>query len=113
MLNNHLELRGVINRIISVSELGRGQASKVIKKIELNKESYIVVKNNKPKAVIVSIDEYNEMVESLEKFELLLLASKRIKSNSQDDYVDYEDVLAEFNLTEEEIMNLQDSIQLD
>jgi prevent-host-death family protein len=113
MLNTHVNLKDALNRIISVSDLGRGKASKIIKNVEFNKESYIIVKNNKPKAVIMSIDEYNEMVESREKLELLLLSAERIKSNKQSEYVDYDDVLAEFNLTNKEIDKLQNSIEIE
>jgi len=113
MQKRHSNLRDIVNHIISVSDLGRGKASKVIKNIESDNESYIIVKNNKPKAVIVSVDEYNRMVDSLEKMELLLLASKRIKTNKQSEYLAYEDVLAEFHITAEEIETLQDTIELE
>lgn len=53
-----MDLRNVFNCMISVSELGRGQASKVIQAIEENGNPYIVVKNNKPQAVIISINDY-------------------------------------------------------
>ncbi len=48
--------------MISVSELGRGQASKVIQAIEEDGNPYIVVKNNKPQAVIISINDYVELM---------------------------------------------------
>jgi prevent-host-death family protein len=48
--------------MISVSELGRGQASKVIQSVEDTGNPYIVVKNNKPQAVIISIDEYSNLM---------------------------------------------------
>lgn len=57
-----MDLRQVFKCMISVSELGRGQASRVIQAVEENKNSYIVVKNNKPQAVIISIDEYSSLL---------------------------------------------------
>jgi prevent-host-death family protein len=113
MLNNHINLSEALEKIISVSELGRGKASKIINNIESNNDSYIIVKNNKPKAVIMSVDEYKEMVEVREKLELLLLSIKRLQSTDPSDYVDYDAVLKEFNLTNEEIDQLTDSVELE
>lgn len=59
-----MDLRSVFDCMISVSELGRGQASKVIQAIEENGNPYIVVKNNKPQAVIISVDEYIELMKA-------------------------------------------------
>lgn len=57
-----MDLRKVFDCMISVSELGRGQASKVIQAIEEDGNPYIVVKNNKPQAVIISINDYVELM---------------------------------------------------
>ncbi|MGI6450596.1 MAG: type II toxin-antitoxin system Phd/YefM family antitoxin [Desulfitobacteriia bacterium] len=59
-----MDLRKVFDCMISVSELGRGQASKVIQAVEDEGNPYIVIKNNKPQAVIVSIDEYTELMKA-------------------------------------------------
>lgn len=57
-----MDLRRVFDCMISVSELGRGQASKVIQAVEDEGNPYIIVKNNKPQAVIISINEYSELM---------------------------------------------------
>ncbi|MCL1852842.1 MAG: type II toxin-antitoxin system Phd/YefM family antitoxin [Peptococcaceae bacterium] len=59
-----MDLRHVFDCMISVSELGRGQASKVIQAIEETGNPYIVIKNNKPHAVILSIQEYMDLLRS-------------------------------------------------
>lgn len=58
----NMDIRDVLEHIISVSELGRGKASQVIQNVEKNGDQYIVVKNNKPQAIIVSIEEYTELL---------------------------------------------------
>lgn len=59
-----MDLRKVFDCMISVSELGRGQASKVIQAVEDEGNPYIVVKNNKPQAIIISIDEYTQLMKA-------------------------------------------------
>lgn len=66
-----MDLRRVFDCMISVSELGRGQASKVIQSVEDTGNPYIVVKNNKPQAVIISIEEYTNLMKSKENLESL------------------------------------------
>lgn len=59
-----MDLRHVFDCMISVSELGRGQASKVIQAIEETGNPHIIVKNNKPQAVIISIQDYMDLLRS-------------------------------------------------
>ncbi len=61
-----MDLRRVFECMISVSELGRGQASKVIQAVEDEGTPYIVIKNNKPQAMIISINEYTELMKARE-----------------------------------------------
>ncbi|MDR1605435.1 MAG: type II toxin-antitoxin system Phd/YefM family antitoxin [Gracilibacteraceae bacterium] len=61
-----MDLRQVFERMISVSELGRGQASKVMQVVEETGLPFFVMKNNKPQAVIIPIRDYAELVKSRE-----------------------------------------------
>jgi len=70
-----MDLRRVFDCMISVSELGRGQASKVIQSVEDEGNPYIVVKNNKPQAVIISINEYTELMRIKDTFTSLQAAN--------------------------------------
>lgn len=50
-----------IPHIIPISKLNRGYASDVLKKVKDNNETTLIVKNNKPVAVIISVNLYNSM----------------------------------------------------
>lgn len=113
MLAKRQDFRGALDHIISVSDLGRGKASKVIQSVELNKEQFIVVKNNKPQAVIMSVEEYNELLEIREELELLTLATSRIQNDDESEYTDFDDMLKELNITEEELDELEDSVVIE
>jgi prevent-host-death family protein len=113
MLARRQDFRGALDHIISVSDLGRGKASKVIQSVESSKEQFIVVKNNKPQAIIMSVDEYNELLEYKEELELLLLATKRLKENEESEYSTFEEVMKEFDITEEELDELEDSVEIE
>ena len=97
------DLRNIINKLISVSDLSRGMASKIIQRIGKNKEQYIVVKNNKPEAVIMSINEYIDLMEAKENFELLQIAQERTKDLKEEDLISFEEILRKRRLNERRI----------
>lgn len=113
MLNKELDLRNALEHIISVSELGRGKASKVISDVECNKEQYIVVKNNKPQAIIMSIDEYSELQKLKEEYGLLQVASQRVAETNDDEYISYKDVINELDITDDELKELADDVEIE
>lgn len=113
MIAKNLDLRNALNHIISVSDLGRGKASKVIQDVEKNKDQYIVVKNNRPQAVILSIDEYNTLMETREELELLLLATKRFSENDSEKYTSMKNVLEEMGVSDSEIDELAESVEIE
>jgi prevent-host-death family protein len=113
MLSKNLDLRDALDHIISVSELGRGQASKVIQVVKSKKEQFIVVKNNKPEAIIMSIEEYNELMESKEELELLLLATERVKNANISGYKDFDQLLEEEGITHEQLDTIIDDVEIE
>lgn len=113
MIAKNLDLRNALDHIISVSDLGRGKASKVIQDVEKNKDQYIVVKNNRPQAVILSVDEYNTLMATREELELLLLATKRITENDSEKYTSMKNVLEEMGISDSEIDELAESVDIE
>lgn len=111
MLARNFDLRPAINHMISVSDLGRGQASRVIQDVEKSKEQYIVVKNNKPQAVLISIEEYMNLMESKEELELLLIANDRMKV--QKESIDFDQILDEFGLSENELDQIESDVDIE
>lgn len=98
MSNRRIDLRGALSRMISVSDLGRGKASKVIQEVESHKGQYIVVKNNKPMAIILSVEEYNELLEKKEELGLLRRLSAKAGKDSELSHTLFEvDKLKELN----------------
>lgn len=108
-----VDLREMIGRLISVSDLSRGMASKIIQQVGKNKEQFIVVKNNKPEAVILSVDEYTELLEARENLELLQMADDRMKNFNQQDTLSHDDILKEYNISEERLDKIMESVEIE
>ncbi len=113
MLAKNLDLRAALDHMISVSELGRGQASKVVQDVEQNKEQYIVVKNNKPQAIIISIDEYMNLMEAREELDLFMIAQKRMNDGSGGATIEFNDVLEELGISLDELDKIKDKVELE
>lgn len=113
MIAKKIDYRNALDHIISVSDLGRGKASRVIQDVEKNKDQYIVVKNNRPQAVILSVDEYNLLMEAKEELELLLIASKRVSMNKSDKYTSLKNVMDELGVTDSDIDELIESVDIE
>jgi prevent-host-death family protein len=107
------DLRDVIQKLISVSDLSRGMASKIIQKVGKNKEQYIVVKNNKPEAVILSVEEYMELMEAKEDLELLQMADSRLKNYVPEETASLDDILSRYNIKEEKLDELMEIVEIE
>lgn len=107
------DLRDIIGKLISVSDLSRGMASKIIQKVGKDKEQYIVVKNNKPEAVILSVEEYMELMEAKEDLQLLQLADSRMKNYVPEETASHDDVLKRYNIKEENLDKLMETVEIE
>jgi prevent-host-death family protein len=106
---NKNELVDILNKCISVSELSRGMASKIIQNVSKNKEQYIIMKNNKPEAVILSLEDYTELLDAKEELELLKMANERVSKET----FGHEETLKRYNISEEKIDNLIEKIKIE
>ena len=107
------DLRNMIGKLISVSDLSRGMASKIIQKVAKDKDQYIVVKNNKPEAVILSVEEYMELIEAKEDLQLLQLADSRMKNYVSEETASHDDVLNRYNIKEEKLDKLMETVEIE
>jgi len=89
------------NELVSVTEISK-QFGEYISKIKNGLVDKVgVLKNNKLNVVILSVDEYERMVEAvntLEDLELHKVLNERLKT-PKEEYIDGEDVLKRLNLS--------------
>ena len=114
---------GFVNRLVSISDFSKGKTAKIFEDIKKNRNGYVVLKNNQPSAVLISIDEYSEIVEKAKKMELLLekvdeyhlinSALEVSKTYKEQEAHGFESVLAELGISEKEINDLEDSVEIE
>jgi len=52
---------------VSVSDFSQGKANKIFNEVQSEGKDFIVMKNNKPSAVIMPVDKYNALVEQIRR----------------------------------------------
>lgn len=90
---------------IPLTDLNRGKASRIIDRLNEMKQSVFIVKNNKPEAVMISVEEYTEFQEYLLQKEV----SRRLEQYKAGIIETYtrEDILHEFNISEQDLADTE------
>lgn len=109
------------DRLIPISDFSKGKTARIFDDVKNNNTEYIVLKNNQPTALVISLDSYRELVEKASKMEALLdkieearlldIAASRTASVSET--TDFEDVISEFGFTDEEIFDDTDDVEIE
>ncbi len=106
-------------KLVSISEFSQGKAGKIFADVAENNHEYIVLKNNQPTAVIVSVKEYQKIQEKVAAYEKLMEHLENIRLHKQTGGVakepgsDFEELVAESRLTEEELEALAECMDLE
>ena len=69
-----------LDNLVSVSELSHGGVSKTLSRVGDN-NPIVVMRNNKPAAIVISPDDYRRLTEAEEDFALYLEAEERMKKD--------------------------------
>lgn len=114
-----MNLMDFTERLVPISDFSQGKAGKIFNDVFNNNNEYIILKNNQPTAVLVSIKEYKEIQNKLTTLENLLEELENIRliqlveSRKNNDTVSFEDVVNESGFSMDEIKELAESVELE
>lgn len=74
-----VSLLDLTERLVPISDFSQGKAGKIFSDVAENNNEYIILKNNQPTAVLLSIKEYREIQEKSAKLEELLERMENIR----------------------------------
>lgn len=106
-------------RLVPISDFSQGKAGKIFSDVAENNKQYIVLKNNQPTAVLISIEEYKETQKKLERLEKFLEAVENMRllklaeSRSTSETISFENLVTQEGFSIEEIDELAESIELE
>ena len=100
----------IIKSIIPISRFNKGEANKIFEEVSIS-GTKIVVKNNVPTCVLLSVEKYEELMEIVEDYRLLIEANKRMSEFKKEDCISHQDVMANFGITQEDLDKIQVEIE--
>jgi len=96
----------ILEALVPISRLNKGEVNKIFDEVRLS--SYkVVVKNNVPACILLTLESYQEMLDIIDDQYLLALAEERLKSDSGVTY-SFEEILAKDGLTIADIDAMED-----
>lgn len=114
-----MALMDFTERLVPISDFSQGKAGKIFNDVSENNNEYIILKNNQPTAVLLSIKEYKEVQEKIAKMERLLEDVENIRllklAEERDisKVTSFESLVAEDGFEMSEIKELAESVEFD
>lgn len=106
-------------KLVPISDFSQGKAGKIFSDVYENNNEYIVLKNNQPTAVVISVHEYKEtqrkiaqlerILDMMENMRLLKIAESR-KNNT---FTSFEDFVAEEGFDMKELEAMCESVEIE
>jgi len=100
VINNTPSMSELFENMISITDLNKGKGSRIIS--EVKKTGYkVILKNNRPEAVLITPEQFEEMLalkEELVDLTLGLEAYKRLANFKPEESISHADVLAELGI---------------
>lgn len=95
-------LSTALQNTVPIGAFNKGYAGKVFDEVRKTGPK-IVLKNNAPAGVVLSPEDYTELMELLEDAKLALLAYSRLEGADPNSYLSHEQILKEFGITKEDL----------
>ena len=114
-----LQLAEFTEKLIPISDFSQGKAGKVFRDVAENDTEYIVLRNNQPTAVVISVNEYKDIQSRLEKYERLLekIEDMRLyniaKEREDDDLRDFYEYLKDSGFDIKELETMAESVAIE
>ena len=114
-----MTLLDLTERLVPISDFSQGKAGKIFNDVAENNNEYIILKNNQPTAVLISVKEYRDnqkkiakleaFLEKIENMRLLKLAESRVDNNT----TSFEEFVSEQGFSMEELEELSESVEFE
>lgn len=104
------DLTSALTKTVSITNFNKGMAGKIFQDVKEN-GAKVVIKNNNPECVLVSPDEYLKMVEAINEYELLMLATQRDDKMNPQNLLNEEEVLKQLDITSDELKDVKVDIE--
>ena len=116
-INN--QILNFADKLIPISDFSKGKTAQIFEDVKNNNAEYIVLKNNQPTAVVVSIKEYKETQEKLAKLEKILEVAENVRllkmatTRDNSKTTDFEKFVEEQGFSMDELEEMAESVEIE
>ncbi len=96
----------LLQSLVPISQFNKGQAAKIFDRLHSERE-LIVLKNNQPSAIILSLEEYTRLTEIEEDYVLMLEANKRMEDSINNKTISFDSVMSNLGISEDELLHTE------
>lgn len=96
-----------VTKTVPISQFNRGLAGKIFSDVKKN-GSKVVMKNNSPEVVLVSPDEYIQIMDELNDYKLLTIAIERMANYDPSTLISEDEMRRRLGITQEELDSIGD-----
>lgn len=97
----------ILNSIVPISRFNKGEANKIFDEVKASGFK-VVLKNNTPSCVLLSPKMYEEMIEQLEDYRLILEAQERYTHANIEQTISHDDLLKELEISSDDLKKYHD-----
>ena len=114
-----LDVVNMIERLVPVSEFSKGKTAHIFDDVKNNNSEYIILKNNQPTAVLISLDEYKKVkrlgayLEQVDEKMLFEQALKAQSSFKQEDAITMDELMKEYGINPAEVEKAMESVEIE
>lgn len=123
VVSERSSLVDLIGHLVPVSDFSKGKTAKIFEDIKKRRSEYVVLKNNQPSAVLMSVEHYSDIIkkarmmedllERIEDAKLSAEASAIAEKYDPDKADSMESILAEAGISEQEVDALMDKVEIE
>lgn len=97
-----MSLVGMMNSMVPITRFNKGEANRIFDEVE-SSGMKIVVKNNKPACVLLSPEQYENLMEMLSDAVMYAEAEKRMAQNNDSETISHKALLDELGISEADL----------
>ena len=113
------DIISMVDRLIPISEFSKGKTSHIFDDVKNNHSEYIILKNNQPTAVLISVEEYKKVrlfaafLEQVDEMMLFEQALRVQNSFDQADAITLDKLMEKHELNPADVEALVESVEIE
>ena len=118
-VNMDYNMANLVDRLVSISDFSKGKTSHIFDDVKNNNAEYIILKNNQPAAVLISVEDYKR-VKSLEDFlekidnQMLFEQATEVQNKLSDSKtLSMDDMLSKYNISADDVRKASECVEIE